>query len=73
MTFGGPQNDPVGLKLKWNQFDVYTVENLYTFECDSVEQVLSLFHFGIKNKVIGSHKMNMSSSRSHTIFTINLE
>jgi len=23
--------DPQGLKLKWNPFDVYTVENLFTF------------------------------------------
>ena len=23
--------DPSGLKLKWNPFDVYTVENLFNF------------------------------------------
>jgi hypothetical protein len=34
---------------------------------------MSLFHFGIRNKVIGSHKMNLSSSRSHSIFTLILE
>lgn len=34
---------------------------------------MALFHFGIKNKVIGSHKMNLSSSRSHSIFTLTLE
>lgn len=34
---------------------------------------MTLFHFGIKNKVIGSHKMNLTSSRSHSIFTITLE
>ena len=27
------QVDPAGLKLKWNPFDVYTVENLFTFQC----------------------------------------
>ncbi len=37
MAFGGHQGDPVGLKLKWNQFDVYTVENLFTFECTNYE------------------------------------
>lgn len=25
--------DPSGLKLKWNPFDVYTVENLFNFQC----------------------------------------
>jgi hypothetical protein len=34
---------------------------------------MSLFHEGIKNKAIGSHKLNLASSRSHSIFTINLE
>lgn len=24
-------HDPAGLKLKWNPFDVYTVENLFNF------------------------------------------
>ena len=34
---------------------------------------MQLFHFGIKNRVVGAHKLNMSSSRSHTIFTVNVE
>lgn len=34
---------------------------------------MRLFHFGLRNKVIGSHKMNLTSSRSHTIFCITLE
>lgn len=71
--FGGPGGDPAGLKLKWNHYDVYTVENLFTYECLTVDQVLDLFHLGLKNKIIGSHKMNASSSRSHSIFTFTLE
>ena len=62
-----------GLKLKWNQYDVYTVENLMTVECESVDEILHLFHYGLKNKTIGSHKMNMTSSRSHTILSITVE
>ena len=65
--------DPSGLKLKWNPFDVYTVENLFNFECSSEIEILRLFNFGIRNKVIGSHKMNLTSSRSHTIFCVTLE
>ena len=30
-------NENTGLKLKWNQFDVYTVENLFTFEVSSYD------------------------------------
>ena len=63
----------LGLKLKWNHFDIYTVENLNTFEVNTYEEAIDLFHNGIKNKIMGSHKMNLSSSRSHTIFTVTLE
>jgi Kinesin motor domain len=73
VNFGGPQGDPQGLKLKWNHYDVYTVENLFTYEVSSVDQVMDLFHLGLKNKIIGTHKMNASSSRSHSIFTFTLE
>ena len=69
----GSNAAPQGLKLKWNPQDVYSVENLFTFECASYEQILALFHFGLRHKVVGTHKMNLSSSRSHSIFTLSLE
>lgn len=63
----------MGLKLKWNPFDVYTVENLFSFTCSTEQEILRLFHYGLRNKVIGSHKMNLASSRSHTIFGVTVE
>ena len=66
-------NDGPGLKLKWNKYDHFSVENLYTFECKSPEEILTLYHFGIKNKVVASHSMNNSSSRSHSVLCISLE
>ena len=66
-------NDGPGLKLKWNQNDVFTVENLYTFECKSVDDVMALYQFGIKNKVVASHNMNNSSSRSHSMLSLTVE
>ena len=65
--------DGPGLKLKWSKSDHFSVENLYTFECRSPEDVLALFHFGIRNKVVSSHNMNNASSRSHTMLTLTLE
>ena len=62
-----------GLKLKWNKQDHFSVENLFTFECKSVDEVMQLFHYGIRNKVVSSHNMNNSSSRSHTILTLTIE
>ena len=69
---GAAANGP-GLKLKWNKNDVFSVENLYTFECKSVDDVMALYHFGIKNKVVASHNMNNSSSRSHSMLSLTVE
>jgi hypothetical protein len=74
MVFNMGSNNPEqGLKLKWNQFDVYDVPNLINVEISSYEDIITLFHHGIKNKIIGSHRMNMNSSRSHTIFCMTVE
>ena len=69
----GVVNEGPGLKLKWNKNDIFSVENLYTFECKSVEDVMALYHFGIKNKVVASHNMNNSSSRSHSMLSLTVE
>jgi len=61
-----------GLKLKLIK-DIFTVENLYTFECQCAEDILALYHFGIKNKIVSSHNMNNASSRSHSMLKITLE
>lgn len=67
------QQEGPGLKLKWTKNDYFTVENLYTFECKSPEDVLALYQFGIKNKVVASHNMNNSSSRSHSMLSLTIE
>lgn len=64
--------DGPGLKIKLVK-DIFTVENLYTFECRSAEDVLALYHFGLKNKVVASHNMNNASSRSHSMLKVTIE
>jgi len=74
MVFNMGMNNPEqGLKLKWNQYDVYEVPNLIQVEISCYDDIMTLFHHGIRNKIIGSHRMNMNSSRSHTIFSITVE
>eukprot|EP00667_Euglena_gracilis_P004802 EG_transcript_4830 len=58
-----------GLRIRWGKDDQFFVENLFIFECDDAEQVRELFQMGVKNKNMGSHQMNLASSRSHSIFT----
>ena len=67
------QQSKTSLKLKWNTHDVYTVENLTQVEITKFDEILDCYNTGVKNKAIGTHKMNLSSSRSHTVFTITLE
>ena len=59
-----------GLKMKWNgtSDDVF-IENLFCFDCTSVEDGFKFFWKGLKNKMMASHRMNNSSSRSHCILT----
>lgn len=67
-AFNGP-----GLKLRWNKLDIFTVENLYNFECKGPEELMKYYHMGIKNKIVQTHNLNNASSRSHCIYTITLE
>ena len=45
----------------------------YIFECKSAKEARNYFLNGMKKRLVASHKMNASSSRSHCIFTIYLE
>jgi kinesin family protein 4/21/27 len=59
-----------GLKLKCNSLtDEAIIDNLFVFDCLNEQDALNYFWKGLKNKVMASHKMNLSSSRSHCILT----
>ena len=62
-----------GLRIKLTKADNFAVENVLVQECNTPEELLSVFHYGIKNKVIAATKMNSYSSRSHSMFSINIE
>ena len=62
-----------GLKLRWNKQEDFYLENLFMHPCYTYSEVLSLYHSGIKNKVLASHNSNVTSSRSHCILSLNVE
>ena len=62
-----------GLRLRWNKDEEFTVENLFVFECKTADELMKYFLYGLKNRINSSHKLNMSSSRSHSILTIRVE
>ncbi|CDW84931.1 kinesin motor domain containing protein [Stylonychia lemnae] len=65
IAFGGPQGDPQGLKLKWNQFDIYTVENLYTFEYPSNPENVILSKLQLVD-LAGSERQSHTSVQGKT-------
>ena len=68
-----PANRSGGLKMRWNKQDEFYVVNLYSYPCYDPDEVLTLYHRGLKNKIMASHNLNTNSSRSHCIFSLNLE
>lgn len=73
---GNPRNlssNLEGLRLRWNKHEQFSVENLFVFECRNAEELNKYFAAGLKNRATASHRLNMSSSRSHSILTIRVE
>ena len=62
-----------GLKIKMTANNDCIIENVFQFECPAVEDGFKYFWKGLKNKMMASHRINNSSSRSHCIlsFTVN--
>ena len=61
-----------GLKIKIGSNDNVSIENVYQFECHNVEDGFKYFWKGLKNKMMASHRINTSSSRSHCILSFTL-
>ncbi|OMJ89654.1 hypothetical protein SteCoe_8201 [Stentor coeruleus] len=67
------QIKPPGLRLRWNQQEEFYVENLFMHPCYSANEVISHYNSGLKNRIISSHNANTSSSRSHSLLSLNIE
>ncbi|CAO1400372.1 unnamed protein product [Diamesa serratosioi] len=61
------------LKLKENPSDGVIVENLSEYPVHNVAECENLLLAGAKNRKVGATLMNAGSSRSHSIFIINVE
>ena len=72
---GGPNSldGQVGLRIRWTKKDQFVVENLYVFETANAREVLDLYKYGARNRVLASHNLNDFSSRSHSIFSVTIE
>ena len=62
-----------GLRLRWNKEDQFKVENLYVFEVETENEARDVYSYGIKNRIMASHNLNLYSSRSHCLLTLTVE
>jgi kinesin family protein 12 len=51
----------------------FYVEDLYIFECTTVDDMLFMLAEGMGHRAVGSHNLNKDSSRSHSMLTFYLE
>eukprot|EP00928_Gymnodinium_smaydae_P025640 TRINITY_DN2035_c0_g5_i1.p1 TRINITY_DN2035_c0_g5~~TRINITY_DN2035_c0_g5_i1.p1 ORF type:complete len:1088 (-),score=139.02 TRINITY_DN2035_c0_g5_i1:466-3729(-) len=61
------------LKMRWSSAQGrFYVENLFEYECNSVNDVLEHYARGAQHKAMAATTMNAASSRSHAVFQITL-
>ncbi|XP_051170195.1 kinesin-like protein KIF12 isoform X2 [Leptopilina boulardi] len=61
------------LAVRWSKKSRgFFVENLFTVECEELDDLLAVLEEGMRNRAVGSHNMNDHSSRSHTILTVHI-
>ncbi|XP_054287518.1 kinesin-like protein KIF12 [Macrosteles quadrilineatus] len=61
------------LAVRWSKKSGgFFVENLFTVDCEELDDLLAVLEEGMRNRSVGSHSMNEHSSRSHTILTVNI-
>ncbi|CAD7088674.1 unnamed protein product [Hermetia illucens] len=61
------------LAVRWSKKSRgFYVENLFTVDCEELDDLLAVLEEGMRNRVVGSHQMNDHSSRSHTMLTVHI-
>ena len=69
LNAGGGQALPV----RWKPDRGFYVENIFVVECEVLDDVLAALEEGLRNRKVGSHRLNEHSSRSQSIMTIYLD
>lgn len=64
--------DETNLPLRSHARTGVFVENLLQIDCEGVEDAMSVFSEGTRNRKVGSHNLNKDSSRSHCMMTLYL-
>ncbi|OWR53510.1 kinesin heavy chain [Danaus plexippus plexippus] len=59
------------LQVRWSKDSrSFYVENLFTVDCEQLDDLFAVLEEGMRNRSVGSHSMNAHSSRSHTVLSV---
>ncbi|XP_013145447.1 PREDICTED: kinesin-like protein KIF12 [Papilio polytes] len=59
------------LQVRWSKESrSFYVENLFTVDCEELDDLFAVLEEGTRNRAVGSHSMNAHSSRSHTLLSV---
>ncbi|XP_063624421.1 kinesin-like protein KIF12 isoform X5 [Cydia splendana] len=59
------------LQVRWSKESRgFYVENLFTVDCEELDDLFAVLEEGMRNRAVGSHAMNSHSSRSHTLLCV---
>ncbi|XP_017467942.1 PREDICTED: kinesin-like protein KIF12 isoform X2 [Rhagoletis zephyria] len=68
-----PGSSKKSLAVRWSKKSGgFFVENLFTVDCEELDDLLAVLEEGMRNRAVGSHAMNDHSSRSHTMLTVHI-
>nr|XP_023026540.1 kinesin-like protein KIF12 isoform X2 [Leptinotarsa decemlineata] len=61
------------LAVRWSKkARGFFVENLFTVDCEELDDLIAVLEEGMRNRSVGRHNMNDYSSRSHTILSVSI-
>ncbi|XP_061716530.1 kinesin-like protein KIF12 isoform X1 [Cydia pomonella] len=59
------------LQVRWSKESRgFYVENLFTVDCEELDDLFAVLEEGMRNRAVGAHAMNSNSSRSHTLLCV---
>ncbi|XP_021373161.1 kinesin-like protein KIF12 isoform X3 [Mizuhopecten yessoensis] len=61
------------LQVRWSKNRGFYVENLFVVECETVDDMMAVLEEGMKNRQTGSHGLNETSSRSHSMMSLSID
>ncbi|KAJ0176418.1 hypothetical protein K1T71_007597 [Dendrolimus kikuchii] len=58
-------------QVRWSKESrSFYVENLFTVDCEELDDLFAVLEEGMRHRAVGAHAMNSNSSRSHTLLCV---